>query len=159
MDRTSNKRPSKLRQWTNEAMEAAMRAVYDGEMGVNQASREYGIPTTTLRDRISERVTHGTPMGARSYLNQHEDETLEDFLLTASSIGFGKTRAHVMMYAEMVAKEKNLLRKHHITGRWFDGFCKRHPDLSLRKGDSMDAVRFRCTNSEAIQNYYKLLTL
>ena len=134
-----------------------MRAVYDGEMGVNQASREYGIPTTTLRDRISERVTHGTPMGARSYLNQHEDETLEDFLLTASSIGFGKTRAHVMMYAEMVAKEKNLLRKHHITGRWFDGFCKRHPDLSLRKGDSMDVVRFRCTNSEAIQNYYKLL--
>ena len=157
MDRTGNKRPSKLRQWTNEAMEAAMRAVYDGEMGVNQASREYGVPTTTLRDRISERVTHGTPMGARSYLNQHEEETLEDFLLTTSSIGFGKTRAHVMMYAEMVAKEKNLLRKHHITGRWFDGFCKRHPDLSLRKGDSMGAVRFRCTNSEAIQNYYKLL--
>ena len=48
MDRTGNKRPSKLRQWTNEAMEAAMRAVYDGEMGVNQASREYGVPTTTL---------------------------------------------------------------------------------------------------------------
>ena len=157
MDRTGNKRPSKLRQWTNEAMEAAMRAVCDGEMGVNQASREYGVPTTTIRDRISERVTHGTPMGARSYLNQHEEETLEDFLLTASSIGFGKTRAHVMMYAEMVAKEKNLLRKNHITGRWFDGFCKRHPDLSLLKGDSMGAVRFCCTNSEAIQNYYKLL--
>ena len=57
----------------------------------------------------------------------------------------------------MVAKEKNLLRKDHITGRWFDGFCKCHPDLSLHKGDSMGAVRFRCTNSEAIQNYYKLL--
>lgn len=157
MDRTSNKRPSKLRQWTSEAMEAAMRAVYDGEMGVNKASREYGVPTTTLRDRISERITHGTPMGAKTYLNQQEEETLKDFLLTASSIGFGKTRAHVMMYAEMVAREKKLLRKDHITGRWFDGFCKRHPDLSLRKGDSMAAVRFRCTNSETIQNYYKLL--
>ena len=64
-----------------------MRAVQDGEMGVNQASREYGVPTTTLRDRISERITHGTPMGARSYLNQLE-ETLADFLLTASSIGY-----------------------------------------------------------------------
>ena len=157
MDRTGHKRPSKLRQWANESMEAAMRAVYDGEMGVNQASREYGVPTTTLRDRISERITHGTPMGARSYLNQDEEETLEDFLLTASSIGFGKTRAHVMMYAEKVAREKNYLRKDHITGRWFDGLCERHPNITLRKGDSMAAVRFRCTNSETIQNYYQLL--
>ena len=54
MDRTGNKWPSKLRQWTNEAIEAAMRTVYDGEMAINQASREYGVPTTTLRDRISE---------------------------------------------------------------------------------------------------------
>ena len=35
MERTGNKRPSKLQQWTSEAMEAAMRAVYDGEMDVN----------------------------------------------------------------------------------------------------------------------------
>ena len=111
MDRTGHKRPSKLRQWANESMEAAMRAVYDGEMGVNQASREYGVPTTTLRDCISEQITHGTPMGARSYLNQHEEETTEDFLLTASSIGFRETRAHVMMFAEMVARKKNILRK------------------------------------------------
>jgi len=33
--RINNNQPSKLRQWTNEAMEAAMREVYDGEMGVN----------------------------------------------------------------------------------------------------------------------------
>lgn len=77
------------------------------------------------------------------FLNQDEEETLEDFLLTASSIGFGKTRAHVMMYAEKVAREKNYLRKDHITGRWFDGFCERHPNITLRKGDSMAAVRFR----------------
>ena len=83
-------------------MEVAMRAVYDTEMGV--AFGEYGVPTTTLRDCISEQVTHGTPMRARSYLNQHEEDTLEEFLLTASSIGFGKTRAPVMMSAEMVAR-------------------------------------------------------
>ena len=86
-----------------------------------------------------------------------EEDTLEDFLLTASSISFGKTRAHVMMYAEMVTREKNIRRKDHITGQWFDGFCERHPNITLCKGDSMAAVRFRCTNSEAIQNYYNLL--
>ena len=62
-----------------------------------------------------------------------------------------------MMYAEKVAREKNILRKDHITGQWFDGFCEQHPNITLRKGDSMAAVRFRCTNSETIQNYYQLL--
>ena len=123
-----------MRQWANESVEAAMQAVYDKEMGVNQASREYEVPITTFRDRISERITEGTPMETRSYLNQHEEETLEDFLLTASSIGFGKTTAHVMMYAEMVAREKNILRKDHIKGQWFDGFCERHPNITCLLG-------------------------
>ena len=112
--RVSNNRSSKLRQWTNEAMEAAMTAVYDGEMGVNRASREYGIPTT-LRDRINEKVTHGAPMGARPYLSKAEEKELEDFLFASSHVGFGKTRVHVMMYTEKVAREKKLLRKDHIT--------------------------------------------
>ena len=82
-------------------------------------------------------------MGARLYLNQDEEETLEDFLLTASSIGFGKIRAHVMMYTEKVAREKNILRKDHITGRWFDGFCERHPNIintSQRRFDGCSLV-------------------
>ena len=74
-------------------------------------------------------------------------------MLTASSNDFGKTRAHVMMYAEMVAREKNLLRKNHITGRWFDGFCKRHPVLSLRKGDSIAAVWFRLKTTFTEHNF------
>ena len=138
-------------------MEAAMRAVYDGEMGVNRASREYGAPTTTLRDCINEKVTHGTPMGARPYLSQAEEKELENFLFASSRVGFAKTRARVMMYTEKVAREKKLLRKDHITPQWFDSFSKCHPDITLRRGHSMAAGRFRCTNLEVIQNYYKLL--
>ena len=37
-------------------MEAAIRAVTNGEMGVNAASRSFNVPTTTLRDRLSGRV-------------------------------------------------------------------------------------------------------
>ena len=83
-------------------------SIYDGEMGVNQASREYGVPTTTLRDCINEKVTHGTPMGARPCLSQAEEKKLENFLFATLCVGFSKTRAHVMMYAEKVARGINL---------------------------------------------------
>ena len=57
------------------------------------------------------------------------------------------------MYAEKVAKEKGVLRKDNITYRWFESFLKRNSDVALRKGDSMAAVRFRCTNPVEISKY------
>ena len=51
-----------------------------------------------------------------------------------------------MMYAEKVAKEKRVLRKDRISHIWFESFHKPNSDSALRKGDSMAAVRFRCTN-------------
>jgi len=36
-----------------------MEAVKSGKLRVNQAAKEFGVPTTTLKDRISGRVKHG----------------------------------------------------------------------------------------------------
>ena len=67
-------------------MEAAIRAVTNGEMGVNAASN---VPTTTLRDRLSGHVKHGSTMGAKPYLNKVEERALKDFLFNASDVGLG----------------------------------------------------------------------
>jgi len=37
-----------------------MKAVVEGCSSVNKAAREYGVPRTTLQDRITGRVVHGT---------------------------------------------------------------------------------------------------
>ena len=47
-----------------------MEAVSNGEMGVNQ----HGVPKTTLKDRISVQVQHGTKSGPASYLSHEEEE-------------------------------------------------------------------------------------
>ena len=52
-------RPKKLRTWTDEMMVGAMREMTSGAMGVNRAAAQYGVPRTTLKDRISGRVVHG----------------------------------------------------------------------------------------------------
>ena len=96
-------------------------------------------------------------MGEKPYLNKVEERGLKDFLFNASDVGLGKTRGHAMMYAEKVAKEKGVLRKDKITHRWFESFRKRNSDVALRKGDSMAAVRFSCTNPVEISKYYTLL--
>ena len=96
-------------------------------------------------------------MGAKPYLIKVEERPLKDFLFNASDVGLGKTRGHAMMHAEKVAKEKGVSRKDKITHHWFESFHKCNSDIVLRKGDSMAAVGFCCTNPVEISKYCTLL--
>ena len=149
-------RPAKLRNWKDEAMTGAIEAVKEG-MGVNCAAKEFGVPATTLRNRLSGRVTHGTNPGPKPYLSSQEEDELAAYLTSTSKAGYGKTRRQVMNIVQHVAKEKRILRKERISSGWFRRFRERQPDVSLRKGDSMALVRFRCTDKETIDGYYDLL--
>ena len=63
----------------DDSMKAALKAVEDGQ-SVNGAARDYGIPKSTLFDRVSGRVIHGVKPGPRPYLIPREEGTLGHFL-------------------------------------------------------------------------------
>ncbi len=62
------RQPSRRKQWTDEAMVAAMEAVKRGQ-SVLRAATMHGFPRTTLQDRIKERINHGTNPGAKKVLD------------------------------------------------------------------------------------------
>ncbi len=76
-------------------MTAAIDAVLKQRLSGNWAADIHGVPRSTLKDRLSGRVIHGTNPGPRPYLTKDEESELSDHLLTASSIGYGKTRRDV----------------------------------------------------------------
>ena len=45
----------KSKQWNNHQIEAVMNAVQSGG-GINEATRDHGVPSSTLKDRISGKV-------------------------------------------------------------------------------------------------------
>ena len=51
----------KRKQWTNEAMEAAMDDVKSGKSSLSFAVTLYNVPT--LHDRVSGKVSHGKALG------------------------------------------------------------------------------------------------
>ena len=73
-------KPAKLRIWSNQSMLQAMETVKSGYMGMNRAAIEHGVPRTSLKDRLSGRVIHGTNIGPKPYLTQNN---LLSFLSTA----------------------------------------------------------------------------
>ena len=151
------KRPTKLRGWTNEAMVRAMDAVKSGEMGVNRAALEHGVPRTSLKDRLAGRVVHGTKMGPKPYLTDAEEKELYEFLVNCSKMGYGKTRAEVLKIVEATMKKKGKKLEGPISQGWWCRFRERWPNLSLRKGDGFGVAREKMTTREVFKSYFDLL--
>ncbi len=153
---TQPNRSKKRKLWSEEQMTAAIEAVKRGESG-NQAADLHNVPRSTLKDRLSGRVIHGINPGPRPYLTKDEEEELSSHLLTASSIGYGKTRRDVRCLVESYLKGKGTLKGSVISNGWWEKFLKRNPFLSLRTGDSTAGVRMDAVNTENMDMYFDLL--
>lgn len=138
-------------------MKAAMEAAIGNSMSINKAALLYGVPITTLKDRLSGRVVHGAKPGPKSYLDVEEECALADHLVQAAKARYGKSRKQVKSIVENVAKEKQLLRSKRVSDGWWRRFMERQPQLSLRRGDATAHVQMDSTNREAIGQYYDLL--
>ena len=147
----------KLRSWSDDSMQAAIDAVKSGRMGVNRAALEFGVPRTTLKDRIAGRVVHGTRSGPKPYLTPQEEKELADFLVSCSKMGYGKTRGEVLKIVEAIAKKKGVKVQGYISDGWWCRFRERWPQLSLRKGDPFSQVRSEMTTREVFEGFFDLL--
>ena len=119
----------------------------------------HGVPRTTLQDRVTGRVTHGSNPGPKPYLNIAEESELTSNLIDASNMGYGKTRREVFSIVERYVKQKQdvKLRSATITHGWWQKFLKRNPSLSLRAGDATAGIRIDAINTENLKNYFDQL--
>ena len=135
-------------------MKGAMEAVNSGEMGTNQAAREFGVPAT---DRLSGRVKHGSKPGPASYLTEEEEHELADFLISVARLGYGKTKHEVFNIVRRTLEKKGKdVSKFNGEG-WWIRFKDRHPQLSLRTADPLSMSRANSLSQATIDAYYSLL--
>ena len=152
-------RPAKRRQWTNEQMIAAIKACRSGSSSsINQAAKDHGVPASTLKDRLSGRVIHGSKPGPPPYLTPDEESALESYLLECAKIGYGKRRRQVISIVKKVAEEKGILHKsEHVRDGWWRRFLQHRPNVSLRAGDKTGHCRMNAITSENMKLYLDLL--
>ena len=139
-------------------MLGAMNAVAEGKMGINCAASEFGVPPTTLKDRIAGRVVHCSKSGPKPYLTHEEELELVKFLINCSKMGYGKTRGEYLNIVEAIVEKKGLKEAggHMITHGWWSRFSKQWPQLSLCKGDPFPHARAEVTNYEVFKSYFDL---
>ena len=113
----------------------ALEAVKEKRSSISQAAREYGVPYTTLHDRLSCKITHGINPGPRPYLSKCEENDLSTFLVEVAKAGYRKSR-QVLSLASNAAHDKGLLNSgNKLSNGWYYRFINRNQQLVLRKGD------------------------
>ena len=81
-------------------MKAALESVIKDGLSQNRAADLHGVPRSTLKDRLSGKVIHGTNPGPQSYLSSSEELELASFLVDAVKMGYSRTRHDVKCLVE-----------------------------------------------------------
>jgi len=68
------------------------------------------LPPTTLKDRISWRVMHGTKPDPPGFQTPEEDQELGDFLVECCKMGNGKMKREVLECVKRVVEKKEQRR-------------------------------------------------
>ena len=134
----------------------AIESATTGGMSGNSAAAKHGVPPSTLKDRLSRQVKHGTKPGPAPYLSLVEEKELADHLIVSAQSGYGKTRKDVMNIVDRYVNQSSS-RSVSISNGWWFNFKNRNQGLSLRSGDSTAGVWMSAVNEGNINHYFDLL--
>ncbi|XP_054458905.1 uncharacterized protein LOC129094669 [Anoplopoma fimbria] len=118
-------RASKRHRWSKEAMEQAMQEVRAGRQNARQAAEQFGIPKSSLWDRLSGR---GAPDYGKVQLLSPEDEnSLVEYCLYSASHRCPQRKYQVVAQALALYNYRNPHKPRTVLGQtWWINFRERH---------------------------------
>ena len=150
--------------WSATSLSDALAEIRSGQLKASVASRAYNIPETTLR-RYLKLPDEKFPVNGGRFRRVFSD-TLEkqlcDYLLEMSSRGFGMTQQQVCSFAYELAEKNNIEHNFDMilkrAGRdWFDGFVRRHRNLSIRSPEATSLGRLMGFNRPQVSKFFDVL--
>lgn len=149
-------------EWSEVALNNAVKAIEQNEMGVNAAAKAFGIPPTTLKRRLKSNYFSKGSMGKPSLLGRENEKKIVAHIKKLQSRGFTPTRDSVRSMAYNLAETLNL--KHNFNSEtkqagydWLTSFLARNSELSIRQSEGVSIARAKGLNKKVVANYFKLL--
>ena len=143
-------------QWSNDHMAKAIADVSSG-LSIRKAAEKWKVPGTTLQDRISGRVDHGSKPGPPR-LNHGDERKLVDYAINRAAQGVGFSKKSFFKYAgDLARKRGRTFKRSAPSDKWWRLMKRRHTDFSLRSPEATAAIRHKCMNRVKVAKYFAAL--
>ena len=148
-------RPATYKSWTEEKIRLACDAVTLQGFNYRRAELEFGVPKSTICDRISGKSLPGATSGPQRYLTENEEKELVHFIKESARVGYARTRHQIIAIVEEVLKANHY--KSSITSGWWYSFMRRHPELTIRTAEKLTYARAIAQDQSTLDHYFDLL--
>lgn len=154
--------------WTEENMKHAMNDVLMGKISIREAVRVYGVPKSSLHDRINK-IKKGKEANVPPKLGRFEltfSETYEEELLAhirqLDGMFMPLSKKEFLKLAYDLAVELRLPHRFNKTKKlagkdFYYGFLKRHPEIALRVPESTSMMRAVGFNKPQVDLFFSKL--
>ena len=140
--------------YTENDIEYAIQAVLHG-VTQREASIKWGIPRTTLRDRLNGSTTKAASKEAFQRLSNQQENHLCNWVLAQGALGLPPTHQQLKEFATRILVASDDLRP--LGKRWIDGFLSRNPAIQTMRGKPIDSVRINGATTKIIKDFFCLL--
>ncbi|XP_011863938.1 PREDICTED: uncharacterized protein LOC105559902 [Vollenhovia emeryi] len=128
------------------------------ERGVSsrEAAAQFGIPRSTLYKKFTKARPVEARKGPATILTTEEEDLLCQWVLFCSESGYPVTKAMLLTSVQKLVKEldRKTPFKNNKPGRhWYDGFCRRHPQITTRVSQNLVTSRAD-VSVEALEKWF-----
>ena len=119
--------------WTDVSLENALNSITNDGMSIREASKLYGIPSSSIRDHLYGRKT-SRHKGIRPVLTPHDEKKIVDYVFKMQGRGHPLTAAELRLkVATAIQTRSTPWNARGVPGKgWLRRFRSRHPEISSR---------------------------
>lgn len=124
-----------IKNYTPEAMRAAIDDVRYRKVTIRAASRKYGIPRPTLGRRVLMGTAVNGKAGPGTVLTENEEKTICEWIEYMDTAGFKVTIGELTAHVQKIivnTKRRNPFKNNMPGKTWVRMFLQRHPHISKR---------------------------
>lgn len=156
----------KYGKWDTASLANALEAYRRGDFGLNECSRQFGIPKATLKRHLENKNKRANDnikrMGTFAVFSEDIERELVQHILALEGNMFGMTIRDVRKLAFEIAVRNNIKNnfnqeKRMAGKKWYYKFMSRHKELSLRQPESTSLARAKGFNQARVDAFFSLL--
>jgi hypothetical protein len=145
-----------MHQYTEKDLLAALDDVRNGK-SLRLASREWGVPLSTLQNRNHGRERHALASESQQRLSKVQEEHLSTWVLAQEALGVPLTHGQIRQFAGRILVIKGDHKE--LGKRWMEGFLRRNPILRTKRARNIDSVRVNGATTAIIKSWFQRLII